>query len=68
MYIQAQAPKYPLGFGMGPASNCGAVIMARVLRRAFRRENRRRDEVRGNFTDQEHLDMGDRSPFVRYTL
>ena len=77
VYIQAQAPKYPLGFGMGLASSCGAVIMAYVLRRAFRRENRRRDElaegktddeIRANYTDQELLDLGDRSPFFRYTL
>ena len=77
VYIQAQEPKYPLGFGMGLASSVGPVNMAYVQRLAFRRENRRRvelaqgktdDEIRPNYTDQDLFDMGDRSPFFRYTL
>ena len=76
VYIQAQAPKYPLGFGMGLASSCCAVIMAYVLRRAYRRENRRRDEFARGKTDQEvrgHTQIKsywtcDRSPLFRYTV
>jgi hypothetical protein len=54
-----------------------AVIAAVVLRWAYARENKRRDEfmvgktdeeVRAMYTDQELLDMGDLSPFFRYTL
>jgi hypothetical protein len=63
IYIQSQAPKYPLGFD--------------VLRRAYRAENRKRDEfargktdaeIKAQYTDQELLDLGDRSPFYRYTV
>jgi hypothetical protein len=51
--------------------------MAFFLRKAYQRENRKRDEfmvgktddeVRSNYTDQELLDLGDRSPFYRYTV
>jgi hypothetical protein len=54
-----------------------AVCMAFVLRIAYRRENAKRDafmegktdaEVRAMYTEQELLDLGDRSPFFRYTL
>jgi hypothetical protein len=51
--------------------------MAYVLRKYFQRENRKRDElldregeagIRAKYTDQELVDMGDKSPFFRYTL
>ena len=72
-----QAPKYPVGFGTGLAICCAAIIMAFVLRVVFARENKRRDDllaregedaVRARYTDQELLDMGDKSPFFKYTL
>ena len=53
------------------------MIMAWVLRIAFQRENKKRDElleregeaaIKAKYTDQQLLDMGDRSPFFRYTL
>lgn len=51
--------------------------MAFVLRKAFQRENKRRDDLlaevgeeglKAKYTEQELLEMGDRSPFFRYTL
>ncbi len=51
--------------------------MAFVLRKAYQRENAKRDafmvgktdaEVKAMYTDQELLDMGDKSPFYRYTV
>jgi hypothetical protein len=51
--------------------------MAFFLRTAYRKENARRDafmvgktddEVKGQYTDQELLDLGDKSPFYRYTV
>lgn len=54
-----------------------AIIVAYGLRIAFRRVNEERDRVlaeegedaiRAKYTEQELLDMGDLSPFFRYTL
>lgn len=51
--------------------------MAFVLRIAYKRENAKRDELlaregeeglKAKYTEEELLDMGDRSPFFRYTL
>lgn len=47
------------------------------VRPAYQRENKKRDEfmqgktdeeVEAQYTDQELLDLGDRSPFYRYTV
>ena len=51
--------------------------MAYVLRVGFRKENEKRDRLlaevgeealRARYTEQELLDLGDKSPFYRYTL
>jgi hypothetical protein len=77
IYIATQAPKYPVGFGVGLGMSIAAIIMAYILRRACDRENKGRrkmlDEegeqaVRARYSDQELLDMGDKSPFFIYTL
>lgn len=77
IFIAAQAPEYPAGFGTGMAICICAIFMAAFLRRAYRLENEKRDElvknegeavIRARYTDQELLDMGDKSPFFRYTL
>ena len=77
IYIAAEAPKYPAGFGTSLAICCLAVVAAYVLRIGFQRENAKRDRllaeegeeaIRARYTEQELLDMGDKSPFYRYTL
>ena len=77
IYIASQAPKYPTGFGTGLGISIAAIIMAYVLRGACDRENKARrkmlDEegeqaVRARYSEQELLDMGDKSPFFIYTL
>lgn len=77
IYLAAQAPKYPAGFGTGLGICCAAIIMAYLLRLSFARENERRrkmlaeegeEGVRARYSEQELLDMGDRSPFFIYTL
>jgi len=77
IFIAKQAPRYPLGFSVGLAICCCAIVMAYVLRIAFRKENEKKDkfmegktdeEIRAMYTDQELLDLGDKSPFFRYTL
>ncbi|KPI42794.1 putative transporter [Cyphellophora attinorum] len=77
IFFTADAPKYPVGFGFCLAIDGAGIIMAWVLRKYFQRENRKRDElldregeagIRAKYTDQELVDMGDKSPFFRYTL
>ncbi len=75
--IASQAPRYPAGYGTCLAICCIGVVAAFVLRFAYARENKRRDqltagksdaELRAMYTDQQLLDLGDQSPFFRYTL
>lgn len=77
IYIKSQAPKYPTGFGTGLGISLAAIAMAWFLRVTCIRENEARkrmlDEegeegVRARFSEQELLDMGDKSPFFIYTL
>ncbi|KAF9533276.1 putative MFS transporter [Crepidotus variabilis] len=78
VYLAREAPKYPTGFGASFGFLCLGILMAVILRFAYARENKRRDRlveelggeqgVRARYSEQELLDMGDRSPFFRYTL
>ncbi len=77
IFLASEAPRYPTGYGTGLGICCAAIVAAFVLRFAYARENRRRDafmvgktddEVRAMYTEQQLLDLGDRSPFYRYTL
>lgn len=77
IFLAKQAPRYPAGFGTGLAICVCAIIAAYILRVAYQKENKRRDalfkdktdaEIRAQYTDQQLLDMGDKSPFFRYTL
>lgn len=77
IYIASQAPKYPTGFGTALGVCCAAIIMAFALRQLFARENRKRCDmmdmegegaIRARYSEQELLDMGDKSPFFIYTL
>jgi hypothetical protein len=77
IFIAAQAPRYSAGYGTCLGTCVCAIIMAYILRVAFKRENEKRDrfmegktntEVRAMFGEQELLDLGDKGPFFRYTL
>jgi len=77
IYIAKEAPKYPAGFGTSLAVCVAGIISTGILRISFQRENKKRDEflaregeegIKAKYTEQELLDMGDRSPFYRYTL
>lgn len=77
IYLAREAPKYRTGFGVSLAMCGAAIAMTFVLRWAYGAENKRRDElfqqnteeeIRARYSDQEMLDLGDRSPFWRYTL
>lgn len=77
IYLAREVPKYPTGFGGSFAMLGLAIITVLVLRFAFLRENKKRDEliaeigeegVHTRYSEQELIDMGDRSPFFRYAI
>lgn len=77
IYFKAEAPRYPTGFGVCLATSLLAIVAAYCLRVAYKRENKRRDElvvqlgqeaVTGSCGEQELLEMGDKSPMFRYSL
>jgi len=77
IYLAREAPKYQTGFSASLAMCCLAILMTLVLRWAYAKENRKRDEliaehgeeaIRARYSDEELLLLGDKSPFYRYTL
>jgi hypothetical protein len=77
IFFTAEAPRYPAGFGVCLGTSLAGIIVTYILRLAYQRENKRRDDMiasegeegfRARYTEQELLEMGDRSPFFRYTL
>lgn len=71
IYLQSQAPKYPLGYGLSLAILVTANICTVVLRFVYVKENSRReemteDDVREKYGEEELLLMGDKSPLYRY--
>lgn len=77
IFLSKQAPKYPVGFGVCLGVLVCSITATVVMRYCLKRENRRRDElmassspeeIRARYTEEELLNLGDRSPFFRYTL
>jgi len=77
IYLAREAPVYRTGFGVSLAMCLLAMIMTLVVRTAYKQENAKRDkllsenteeEIRSRYTEQQLLDMGDKSPFFKYTL
>jgi hypothetical protein len=77
IYLGREAPKYPTGFGVSFATSCTSVIFAYILRLGYAADNRKREKlldeegeeaIKARYSEQELLDLGDRSPFYKYTL
>lgn len=73
IYINSQAPGYPVGFGVSLAIAASAVLSALTLELIYKRENAKKalmteDEVRESYTEEELGNLGDKSPLFRYTL
>ncbi|KAJ4361719.1 hypothetical protein N0V95_001612 [Ascochyta clinopodiicola] len=77
IYLAREKPKYTTGFAASLAMCVAAVAMTFVLRWAYGKENRKRDQliqehgeeaIRARYSDEELLMLGDKSPFFRYTL
>ncbi|OQE36783.1 hypothetical protein PENCOP_c011G00621 [Penicillium coprophilum] len=73
IYIEAEAPMYPTGFGCSFAFAAAGVLASIVLELKLWHSNKRnarmsREEVYERYTDEELQRMGDRSPFFKYIL
>ncbi|KAL9614567.1 MAG: hypothetical protein Q9167_000936 [Letrouitia subvulpina] len=72
VFISKQAPKYPVGFGVGFTLNCLAGVCCTVLFFGLRAENKKRDrgvrDTRFELSEEEQENLGDQHPTFRYTL
>ncbi|CAN9262229.1 unnamed protein product [Alternaria alternata] len=73
MYLESEKPKYYTGFGLSLAFGATGFIVAFLLELSYKWGNTKKarlseDEIRAKYSDQELLDMGDKSPLFRYTL
>jgi len=71
MFLESQAPEYPLGFGLGLGLVWVCVLSAVIFLFYIRRENRlrrdgRRDD-RYNLPEDEKRNLGDDHPSFRFT-
>ncbi|VUC23760.1 unnamed protein product [Clonostachys rosea] len=74
IYLDSQAPVYPLGFGFSVgATVLGAMIPATIHWWLMRRDNKKRaemdqDQILTQYTAEELASMEEKSPLYRYTL
>lgn len=73
MYLDSEKPKYYTGFGLSLAFGATGFIISFLLELSYKWGNARKarlseDEVRAKYTDQQLMDMGDKSPLFKYTL
>lgn len=73
LFLDRLKPHYYVGYGFCFAIMLTASITAVILRTIYKRLNQQREgmseeEIRAKYTESELLEMGDKSPFYRYTL
>ncbi|KAJ9638747.1 hypothetical protein H2204_004223, partial [Knufia peltigerae] len=73
IFLAKQAPHYWLGYGLALGMIAAAIISTFILRIAYGVLNKKRDqmneeEIRAKYTEEELLDMGDKSPLYRYVI
>ncbi|KAF1961134.1 MFS general substrate transporter [Byssothecium circinans] len=73
MYLESEKPKYYTGFGLSCAFGASGFLIAFLLEASYKWGNARKarmseDEVRATYTDEQLMDMGDKSPLFKYTL
>ena len=72
VFISTQAPRYPVGFGVGFALNIFAGVCCTILYVGLKRENLRRDKGERDdklgLPKEELESLGDDHPTFRYTL
>ncbi|KAL1612012.1 hypothetical protein SLS60_000235 [Paraconiothyrium brasiliense] len=73
MYLDSEKPTYYTGFGLSLAFGASMFIVAFLLELSYKWGNHRKerigeDEIRAKYTDQQLMDMGDKSPLFKYVL
>ncbi|KAL4908484.1 hypothetical protein BDW74DRAFT_166151 [Aspergillus multicolor] len=73
MYLGSEDPTYQTGFGLSLAFGVSGLLVAVLVEGSFWGANRRREGVdegvvREGYSDEELLELGDRSPLFRYML
>lgn len=77
IYLERERPKYTTGFASSLAMCLSAICMTFFLRWAYNRENQKKDAllrehgeegIKAMYTEEDLLELGDKSPFFRYTL
>ena len=73
MYLDREAPTYFTGYGLSLAFGASGMIVAFMLELSYKWGNTRREkiseeEVSANYSEDDLIKMGDKSPLFRYTL
>ncbi|KAI5456668.1 major facilitator superfamily domain-containing protein [Mariannaea sp. PMI_226] len=73
IFLVKEAPKYWTGYGVCLSIAVCATISTLILKRSYYNHNASRDrmtdeEIREKYTDNQLTQLGDRSPYFRYTL
>lgn len=73
IFFDDTMPRYFPGYGTSFAIMLAAAATAFASRRVYQKENEKRDcvsedEIRERYTEDELLELGDKSPYFRYTL
>ncbi|KAH7083510.1 retrograde regulation protein 2 [Paraphoma chrysanthemicola] len=73
IYLAKEAPHYWTGYGVSLTIITIGIVSTALLRFKLNRENMRREkmtteEIKALYTEQELLELGDKSPLFRYTL
>lgn len=73
MYLDSEAPQYYTGFGLSLALGGTALFLVLLLEASYVWANRRKEamseaEVKESYSEEQLLDMGDRSPLFKYML
>jgi len=73
IFLAAEKPRYWLGYGMGAGMVSAAIICTFILKASYEKINRERDamdsnEIRARYTDEQLIEMGDKSPLYRYVV
>ncbi|KAM0262611.1 hypothetical protein ACHAQJ_001656 [Trichoderma viride] len=73
IFLSQEAPHYWTGYGFILGIDCVAFVTCLILRYTLKRINAKRDQmteedIREKYGDVDLLELGDRSPYFRYTL
>lgn len=73
MFIDKESPQYYTGFGLGLSFGATGLLVSLLLEMIYKWTNARKArmseaEVRARYTEDELLDMGDKSPLFKHVL